>query len=139
MQLCRTPQLYEKSLEMNSFKTVEGTNDVDLGADFGTTYQLTDSSAVTIIDPFKEYLEVLKGCFDFDALRKFVKKPGFSLLFDGMHGAGGPFAHKVFLEELGMPEVSSEKVYIQCPYQRKVVSCSLIMLSQQYTVLSLSV
>ena len=83
-----------------------GTNDIDLSADAGTTFQLTESSTVTIIDPFKEYLEVLKTCFDFDALKMFVKRPGFSLLFDGMHGAGGPFARKIFLEELGMPEVS---------------------------------
>ena len=106
MNYC-TLQLYEKSLELKAFKTVEGTGTVDLGAEPGTTYQLTDFSSVTIIDPFQEYLEVLKGCFDFDALRKFVKKPGFSLLFDGMHGAGGPFARKVFLGELGMPEVST--------------------------------
>ena len=85
---------------------MEGTGNVDLSAASGTTYQLTESSTVAIIDPFKEYLEVLKGCFDFDALSKFAKRPGFSLLFDGMHGAGGPFARKVFLEELGMPEVS---------------------------------
>ena len=85
---------------------MEGTDNLDLGAAAGTTYDLTGSSTVTIIDPFKEYLEVLKGCFDFEALSKFAKRPGFSLLFDGMHGAGGPFARKVFLEELGLPEVS---------------------------------
>lgn len=99
-----TDRLYEKTLELENFKTVEGSDDVDMSADAGTSYQLTESSTVTIIDPFKEYIEVLKGCFDFDALGKFVNKPGFSLLFDGMHGAGGPFARKVFLEELGMPE-----------------------------------
>jgi phosphoglucomutase len=91
-------------LEIKSFKTVEGSSDVDLSADVGTSYQITDSSTVTIIDPFKEYIEVLKTCFDFEALKKFVKRPGFSLLFDGMHGAGGPFARKIFLEELGMDE-----------------------------------
>lgn len=95
-------QLYEKSLNIRKFKIVEGTSDIDLSADIGTTYQLTDTSKVTIIDPFKEYLEVLKTCFDFEALKKFAKRPGFSLLFDGMHGAGGPFAKKIFLEELGM-------------------------------------
>ena len=40
-----------------------------------------------------------------------TKRPGFSLLFDAMHGAGGPFARKVFLEELGLPEVSSKSLY----------------------------
>lgn len=99
-----TDKLYDKSLEIESFKTVEGSEAVDLSAAAGSTYKLTETSTVTIIDPFTEYLEVLKGCFDFDALSKFAKRPGFSMLFDGMHGAGGPFARRIFLEELGMPE-----------------------------------
>jgi len=80
-----------------------------MNASVGTTYQLTPTSVVTVIDPFEEYVEVLKSCFDFDALREFVKRPGFSLLFDAMHGAGGPFARRVLVEELGLPEVGSSK------------------------------
>jgi phosphoglucomutase len=60
---------------------------------------------VTIIDPFEEYVNCLKQCFDFAAIRDFAKRPGFSILFDGMHGAGGPFARRVLIEELGFPEV----------------------------------
>ena len=60
---------------------------------------------MTIIDPFEEYVAVLKTCFDFDALRDFAKRPEFSLIFDGMHGAGGPFARRVLIEELGLPKV----------------------------------
>jgi len=80
-----------------------------LDASVGTTNDLTGSSTVTIIDPFDEYVNVLKSCFDFAALREFSKKPGFSLLFDGMHGAGGPFARRVLVEELGLPEVRPNK------------------------------
>jgi hypothetical protein len=58
-----------------------------------------------VIDPFEEYVAVLKSCFDFEALANFGKRPGFSILFDGMHGAGGPFARRVLIEELGLPEV----------------------------------
>lgn len=101
-----TEALYERSLEISSFKTVEGTEDIDLSAPAGTTFQLTDTSTVTIIDPYDCYLDALKSCFDFDKLRQFVKREEFSLLFDGMHGAGGPFARRVLAEELGMPESS---------------------------------
>jgi phosphoglucomutase len=62
---------------------------------------------VTIIDPYEDYVECLKECFDFEALRKFVKRDDFSILFDGMHGAGGPFAKRILMEELGLSEVSS--------------------------------
>lgn len=66
---------------------------------------MTSTSTVTIIDPFEDYVAVLKSCFDFPALSEFAKRPGFSLVFDGMHGAGGPFARRVLVEELGLPEV----------------------------------
>lgn len=60
---------------------------------------------MTIIDPFEEYVNCLKECFDFGAIKEFAKRPDFSILFDGMHGAGGPFAKRVLMEELGFPEV----------------------------------
>ena len=92
-------------MEIKSFKTLEDADDIDLDAEVGTQFSLTDVSTVTIIDPFDEYVACLKECFDFDALKEFVKRDDFSVLFDGMHGAGGPFARRVLLEELGLPEV----------------------------------
>jgi phosphoglucomutase len=84
---------------------MEGTNDVDLDAAVGSTFSLTPTSTVTIIDPFQEYVSGLKQCFDFDAMREFTKRPDFSILFDGKHAAGGPFARRILMEELGFPEV----------------------------------
>jgi len=101
-----TETLYKKSLEISSFKKVDGGEDIELSAPAGTTYSLTATSTVTIIDPFDCYIDALKSCFDFDKLQEFAKREGFSLLFDGMHGAGGPFARRVFIEELGLPEQS---------------------------------
>mmetsp|Transcript_25761 Transcript_25761/g.56679 ORF Transcript_25761/g.56679 Transcript_25761/m.56679 type:complete len:646 (-) Transcript_25761:1667-3604(-) len=101
-----TDALYERSLEITTFKTVEGPTDIDVDAEAGTTYSMSSTSTVTIIDPFSEYVEVLKESFDFDAIREFAKNPEFSILFDGMHGAGGPFARRVLVEGLGFPESS---------------------------------
>jgi len=100
-----TDALYEKSLAIEKFMTVEGAPDIDIDAAAGTTFSIS-SSTVTIIDPFAEYLEVLKESFDFDAIREFSTRPDFSILFDGMHGAGGPFARRILVEELGFPESS---------------------------------
>jgi phosphoglucomutase len=66
---------------------------------------MTPTSTVTIIDPFTEYINVLKSCFDFEGMKMFAKRPEFSILFDGMHGAGGPFARRILVEELGFPMV----------------------------------
>lgn len=103
-----TETLYEKSLKLTTFKTVEGTDDFDLNADAGTTFSITEGSTVTIIDPFDSYLDSLKSCFDFEGLKKFCQRDGVSILFDGMHGAGGPFAQRVLVEELGLPDVSTK-------------------------------
>ena len=107
-----TETIYEKSLNIKSFKTVTGTEDIDLSAEPGTTFQLTETSTVTIVDPYENYTKVLKECFDFDALSNFGKRKGFSLLFDGMHGAGGPFARKILVDELGLPEVCPPATFL---------------------------
>ena len=101
-----TEALYKRSLEISSFRIVEGADDIDLSAPVGTTFHLTPTSTVTIIDPYDCYIDALKSCFDFDKLSEFAKKDDFSLLFDGMHGAGGPFARRILIEELGLPESS---------------------------------
>lgn len=99
-------KVYEQSRKIQTFKALDGAIDIDLNAAVATTYQLTPTSTVTIIDPYEEYVSVLKQCFDFDALKKFMaERSDFSVVFDGMHGAGGPFARRVLVEELGLPEV----------------------------------
>lgn len=101
-----TETLYEKTLKLSEYKTLEKSEDIDLDAPAGTEYQLTPTSTVTIIDPYQNYLDALKSCFDFEGLKEFGAREGFSMVFDGMHGAGGPFAKRVLLEELGLPASS---------------------------------
>jgi phosphoglucomutase len=92
-------------LIIQSFRTLSNAIDIDVNAPVGAAFPLC-SSTVTIIDPFAEYVSILKECFDFKALAKFMSShPQFSMLFDGMHGAGGPFAKRVLVDELGLPEV----------------------------------
>mmetsp|Transcript_25515 Transcript_25515/g.54166 ORF Transcript_25515/g.54166 Transcript_25515/m.54166 type:complete len:676 (+) Transcript_25515:109-2136(+) len=100
-----TEALYKTTLAISSYKTIES-DDIDLTAPVGTQYQLTPTSTVTIIDPFKNYLDALKSCFDFEKLKEFGARDGFSIVFDGMHGAGGEFANRVLVEELGLPQSS---------------------------------
>jgi phosphoglucomutase len=104
-----TDELYDRTLSITSYKTLENSVDMDWSAPVGTVYQLSATSRVTIIDPFEEYVAVLKSCFDFPALKSFAQKGQFSLLYDGMAGAGGPFARRVLRQELGLPEVRAKE------------------------------
>ena len=76
---------------------------MDLDAPAGTEFAVWETCKVVIMDPFEVYVECLQECFDFGALRAFWGRGGgATLLFDDMHGAGGPFARRLLVEELGM-------------------------------------
>ena len=62
---------------------------------------------VEIIDSVKDYLILLEEIFDFDLIRKFLQSnPDYKVLFDGLHGVTGPYAHAIFVKALGLPETS---------------------------------
>lgn len=73
-----------------------------------TTY---GPSNVEIIDSVADYLELLKGIFDFHMIHNFLKlKPDFRVLFDGLHGVTGPYAKAILIDELKLPETSVQNV-----------------------------
>ena len=59
---------------------------------------------LVVIDPVSDYLSLLKTVFDFGALKRLLSRPDFSFVFDGMHGVAGPYARRLFVDELGAPE-----------------------------------
>jgi len=61
---------------------------------------------VHVLDSVDEYEALMKVLFDFDKLKGFVNRPDFKILFDGMHGASGPYAKRIFGERFGVPEDS---------------------------------
>jgi phosphoglucomutase len=49
---------------------------------------------VEVIDPVKDYAELMEDLFDFNALRKLYES-GFRMLFDAMHAVTGPYAKEI--------------------------------------------
>ncbi|CAM9608544.1 unnamed protein product, partial [Phaeothamnion confervicola] len=47
---------------------------------------------VEVIDSTAQHVALLKSIFDFDALRKLVARPDFSMVYDSMCGVQGPYA-----------------------------------------------
>jgi phosphoglucomutase len=64
-----------------------------------------DGFAVEVIDPVRDYADLMESMFDFAAIRHLFAG-GFSIKFDGMHAVTGPYAKELFLNRLGAPEHS---------------------------------
>ena len=58
---------------------------------------------VEVIDPVKDYVEMMQQIFDFSALKKLFAA-GFTLRFDAMNAVTGPYAVRIFEEILGAPK-----------------------------------
>ncbi|MDC8758984.1 alpha-D-glucose phosphate-specific phosphoglucomutase [Janthinobacterium fluminis] len=57
---------------------------------------------VEVIDPVADYAELMRGLFDFAAIRALFGA-GFTLCYDGMHAVSGPYAQAILEGELGAP------------------------------------
>ena len=57
---------------------------------------------VEVIDPVKDYAELMESLFDFDALRALFKS-GFRMAFDSMHAVTGPYGKEILEHRLGAP------------------------------------
>ena len=95
-----TDAVYAASETIESYKTVDGSADVDLSVEGATEVA---GMVVEVIDPVEDHLAVLRRCFDFDAISALLARPDFSLRFDAMHGAW-PVGQGRARRRLGAPD-----------------------------------
>ncbi|GAA5950976.1 hypothetical protein JCM21900_004116 [Sporobolomyces salmonicolor] len=96
-----TDKIFEVSKTLKEYKLVDlpdadlsKLGDVELGP-----------IKLEIIDSIKPYVALLKTIFDFRAIKSYLNgEPSVSVLFDGLSGVTGPYAHEIFVSELGLPE-----------------------------------
>lgn len=74
-----------------------------IGSHVITSNDGTMSVCVDVISSTDAHVALLKTIFDFPALQALLNRPDFSFAYDCMGGVQGPYAHKVFVEELGAP------------------------------------
>jgi phosphoglucomutase len=101
-----TDQIYANTTTITSYKIARDFPDVDTSAVGSRRVVSRDGSSsvvVEIVDTTEDHVKLLKTVFDFDALRALIARPDFSMVYDSMHGVQGPYAVKVFVEELGAP------------------------------------
>ena len=93
-----TEAVYRRSREITAIHTIEA---ADLPLDALGSHPL-HHTRIEIIDPVADYAEVLRGLFDFNAIRGLFQR-GFRLRLDTMWAVGGPYARALLEGELGAP------------------------------------
>lgn len=89
-------KIYEISKNISEYKTLDEP-DVDLSK-LGT--QKLGDMEIEVIDPVKDYVDMMEKIFDFAAIKKLFAN-GFTMVFDAMNAVTGPYARKIFEEILG--------------------------------------
>ncbi|MBR2274344.1 MAG: alpha-D-glucose phosphate-specific phosphoglucomutase [Alphaproteobacteria bacterium] len=93
--------IYEQTKIITEYK-IAVCDDIDLSKLGTMTYENTE---IEIIDPYQDYISLMKTIFDFKELKTLLTS-NFKFVFDAMHGVTGPYAQKIFEDELGAPHGS---------------------------------
>ena len=94
-----TDAIYAQSLAIDAYDIVTDAPPIDLAQ---VASHVLGKMRVEVIDPVADYLDLMRGLFDFDALRAWFAS-GHRLAFDAMHAVTGPYAHAIFERALGAP------------------------------------
>ncbi len=89
-------KIYEISKNISEYKTLDEP-DVDLSL---LGVQKLGDMEIEVIDPVKDYVDMMEKIFDFAAIKKLFAN-GFTMVFDAMNAVTGPYARKIFEEILG--------------------------------------
>ncbi len=94
-------RIYQETLKIKEYKICD-VADIDLSK---LGRQEVCGMEIDVIDPVKDYVEMMEGIFDFAAIKALFAK-GFTMRFDAMNAVTGPYALKIFEEILGAPKGS---------------------------------
>ena len=89
-------KIFETSKHITEYKIFDAP-DIDLSK-IGS--QKLGDMVIEVIDPVKDYVEMMERIFDFAALKKLFAN-GFTMRFDAMNAVTGPYAVRIFEEILG--------------------------------------
>ena len=102
-----TAAMYDKTTTIKSYKICKDFPVIDISTPGITEVDAADQSeqvTVEVISATESHVSLLKTIFDFGAIKALLDRPDFTMIYDTMHGVNGPYAKKIFVEELGQPE-----------------------------------
>ena len=91
-----TESIYRETQKITEYLTISDPN-IDIDREGSTRIGKTE---VDVIDPLKDYCELMEESFDFESIRRLFAS-GFRMTFDAMHAITGPYAHYLLEERLG--------------------------------------
>ncbi|KAL6192560.1 hypothetical protein ACLB2K_033646 [Fragaria x ananassa] len=101
-----TNKIYENTTQIKEYLTVD-LPEVDITKPGVTSFEVEGGTfTVDVFDSASDYVKLLKSIFDFNSIRKLLSSPKFTFCFDALHGVGGAYAKRIFVEELGAKEDS---------------------------------
>lgn len=101
-----TNKIYENTTQIKEYLTVD-LPEVDIAKPGVTSFKVEGGTfTVDVFDSASDYVKLLESIFDFESIRKLLSSPKFTFCFDALHGVGGAYAKRIFVEELGAKEDS---------------------------------
>jgi phosphoglucomutase len=97
-----TEAIYANTQKISRYLTVDAA-DVDLATLGASTVA---GMAVEVIDSVADHAELMATLFDFPRIGKLLSSGKFRMCFDAMHAVTGPYAHEIFVKQLGAPAAS---------------------------------
>ncbi|KAF5200046.1 Phosphoglucomutase, cytoplasmic [Thalictrum thalictroides] len=102
-----TDKIYENTKTITEYFIAEDLPDVDISSIGVTSFGGPEGQFdVDVFDSASDYVKLMKSIFDFQSIQKLVTSPKFTLCYDALHGVGGAYANRIFVEELGAQESS---------------------------------
>ena len=97
-----TDKIYQHTLSINEYLTVSSSDlkSCDTNIDDVNKFQFLETE-IEIIDPVKDYADMLQNIFDFESMSWLISDKNFNLCFDAMHAVNGPYAKELFESRLG--------------------------------------
>jgi len=96
-----TDLMVEWTAKIEEYQICADLPDIDLSTP--ATYKVGDKT-VEVFDAVEDHMELLKKCFDFEAIKKLLAREDFSMTFDCMSGVQGPYARGIIEGALGAKE-----------------------------------
>lgn len=102
-----TDEIYRGTTTISSYNICKDFPLIDIDAPGQVKVPATDGSDeinIEVISSTETHVSLLKSIFDFKSIKNLLDRNDFSMVYDTMYGVNGPYAKKVFVDELGQKD-----------------------------------